>query len=81
MLAANLCALLSQAVTAAGTVATAAAPSQGFASVGGLWKQKETLHNVVVLPLRHPTLFRSLGVQASCTVAEDLFFSVSLRNT
>ena len=34
---------------------------QGFEAIGGLWKQKEALHLAVVLPLRHPALFRRLG--------------------
>lgn len=46
--------------------AAAAEGAAGFASVGGCWKQKEALHTAVVLPLRHPRLFNSLGVQV-CT--------------
>ncbi len=38
-----------------------AQPLQGFEAIGGLWKQKEALHLAVVLPLRHPALFRRLG--------------------
>lgn len=52
------------ASAAAQAKATAAAETTGFASVGGLWRQKEGLRNAVVLPLRHPRLFAVLGTQA-----------------
>lgn len=41
------------------------AASASFASIGGLWKQKEALRDAVVLPLRHPRLFAALGAQVS----------------
>ena len=36
----------------------------GWASLGGLARQKEQLSAAVLLPLRHPALFRALGVDA-----------------
>lgn len=47
-------------------VVTAArrAPEGGWAAVGGLSRQKEQLAAAVLLPLRHPALFKRLGVDA-----------------
>eukprot|EP00887_Chlorella_sp_A99_P001514 scaffold8.g1514.t1 len=39
-------------------------PAAGFAAVGGLAAQKEALLRSVAYPLRHPALFRRLGVPA-----------------
>jgi hypothetical protein len=38
---------------------------EGFAAVGGMASQKEALTANVLLPLRHPKLFKHLGVQAT----------------
>ena len=37
--------------------------ADGFASVGGLHKQKEALRRAIVVPLRHPELMRALGAR------------------
>ena len=44
--------------------AAQAQAAAGFATIGGLWRQKTALRDAVVLPLRHPRLFAALGTQA-----------------
>ncbi len=43
---------------------TADSGPAGWASIGGLERQKEQLTKAVLLPLRHPMLFKRLGVDA-----------------